>query len=182
MPEPRQNAAVASCNGLIYVFGGQTTGSAKFRNTWVYNPAYDAWQTGFADIPGTYKDDGRCGATAISLGDGIWLVGGYGGSTPQESRVDIYHPDGDWWEAGPSLNHPLQDGGVFRYADEIYGMQTIRNPYAYPPKDGGVEICNAFDPSPSWTEISVFYPGRFCSWAMVGTKVYGIGGSDGCTG
>ncbi len=177
MPQPRASTAATTYDGKIYVFGGNI-GASKYRNTWVYDPGDDTWSTG-ADIPGHYKDKGRTGAMAIEVDDEIWLIGGYGGSTPQESRVDIYDPATDTWRDGPPLNSPLQGSGVFEYEGILYGLLTIRDPHAYPPKNGGVEICDPSDVSPSWNEVSVFYPGRFAAWALLGDKIYGIGGSDG---
>lgn len=169
MPAPRYCPAVGACTsgayeGMIFVFGG-SIGPAKYRNTWRYDPASDSWTTGLADIPGYYKDDGRTAAIAICVDGEMWLIGGYGGSTPQERRVDIYDPVSDTWRAGPWLNYPLQMDGVFEYGGLLYALPTVDR--------GGVEVCDPHAASPEWTEISVFRH-SWPPWAIVGSQVYGI--------
>ncbi len=82
MPEGRFSAAIATYNGLIFVFGGNAFGYAQ-DSTYVYNSATDSWT---ARAPMSHP---VAGAQAFVI-DGIIYVA-------DDSHVDRYDPVIDSW-------------------------------------------------------------------------------------
>lgn len=71
MPSPKINHASVLYNGVVFVFGGSTTGGVASNDTYLYNIASDTWITGIV-IPET-----RNFGTAEVVNGKIYLIGGY---------------------------------------------------------------------------------------------------------
>lgn len=106
MPEPRQGAAVAAVNGLIYIISGkiasyvETPASDQIITEDVdcFDPKTKTW-TRAQDIP-----TGRVGAKAVVYKGEIYVVGGIakGGGFPVQ--VDVFDPRSNQWSDGPRLS------------------------------------------------------------------------------
>jgi N-acetylneuraminic acid mutarotase len=94
MPSPRANfAATVGPNGLIYVIGGESSGSSYQRSMEVYDPAMSSWSVNAAPLPAA-----NAALSAVLGPDGrIYVIGG---STPNGTcvqTVEIYDITTNSW-------------------------------------------------------------------------------------
>lgn len=73
MPVPAYVVAGAVVGTNIYVFGGRVAGGASTNKIQVYDVTADSWETSITDIPAAVGF-----ATASTVGNNIYLMGGYG--------------------------------------------------------------------------------------------------------
>ena len=105
MPEPRQGAAIAEVNGLIYVISGKiasyveaTTSDQITEHVDSFNPKTKAWKR-VHDIP-----TGRVGARAVVANGLIFVVGGIAKSGEFPEQIDVFDPRSNQWSVGPRLS------------------------------------------------------------------------------
>lgn len=105
MPEPRQGAAVAAVDGLIYIISGKTVSYAEESSgdpitdhVDVFDPGTDTWKR-VANIP-----VGRAGATAVVNNGLIFVAGGIDRDGKFPTAIEIFDPGTNEWTAGPSLS------------------------------------------------------------------------------
>lgn len=105
MPEPRQGAAIAEVNGLIYVISGKiasyveaTTGDQITEHVDSFDPKTKAWNR-VQDIP-----TGRVGAKAVVANGLVFVVGGIAKSGGFPAQIDVFDPRSNQWSAGPRLS------------------------------------------------------------------------------
>ena len=115
MPAPRNRPAAAECNGLIYVFGGRET--VEFfsgKDTiWAYNPLTNYWLVKSAHLL-TSRDY----ATAVSIGNLIFVIGGVGTSQNPLNSVEIYDTTTDTITQGTPLPIPSAGHASAGYTTE----------------------------------------------------------------
>lgn len=101
LAEARSHFAFAVWDGKLYVFGGGGEGFKSLSSTEVYDPAADRWERR-APLPGP-----RSGIVAATVGNRIYVMGGGfrndDGTFDFKSLVEVYLPEEDRWETGPSL-------------------------------------------------------------------------------
>jgi len=101
LPVASGDFGVAEFNGKIYVFGGANNVDLT-RDTHEYDPVTDKWTTK-APMPAA-----RIFASATVLQGKIYLLGGNvlggNGTYPSTSRVDLYDPATDTWQAGVKMS------------------------------------------------------------------------------
>lgn len=94
LPEARWGHRLVNLGGRLYVVGGH----GETANTFVYHPDRGEWATA-APIP-----EMRNHLSVVATADRIWAIGGR--ASGNVARVDIYEPEQDVWEQGPSLPVP----------------------------------------------------------------------------
>jgi DNA-binding CsgD family transcriptional regulator len=94
LPEARCAYAVASLDGLLYLFGGWD-GERYVATVFVYDPRAETW------TEGTPMGTERGLAAAAPLGGRLYVVGGYDG-TQELTTCTVYNPaEGTWEECAP---------------------------------------------------------------------------------
>ena len=93
MPEPRWGHRLVAHEGRLYVVGGEGPSSRVL----IYTPG-EGWETGAA------MPEPRDHLSAVSEEGRIWAMGGRTSENGRSlARVDIYDPEADRWEPGPTL-------------------------------------------------------------------------------
>jgi N-acetylneuraminic acid mutarotase len=150
LPKKRNHVSTASYGGKVYVMGGTSTlryEGGFYTWSWVYDPATDTWER-IAESPGA-----RVAASAVTLGDYIYLAGGLVVDPNAEgpgtyNELLRYHPETDTWDMlAPALEvreHAVSvvlDGkiymtggryGVLMDSVEIYDPETDMWEYGTP--------------------------------------------------
>ncbi|MGE3404784.1 MAG: kelch repeat-containing protein [Vicinamibacterales bacterium] len=115
MPTPRHALAAESANGLVFAFGGASSGQVH-GVVEAYDPSTDTWSTR-APMPTP-----RQGARAVRVGGLIYVVGGALASGVASGVVEAYDPGADAWVTNlapmptPRANHAVVAVGAALYA------------------------------------------------------------------
>lgn len=122
LPVPVTNNAVTAVHvekqDLVYSFmglGEQKKPDSVLNDSYALNLRYGKWTT-VRSAPGT----GRLGAVAVTVGDEVFLLGGFvpdrTGLQAILSDVAVYDPIGLRWYRAPDLPEPVRDtvAGVYR--------------------------------------------------------------------
>lgn len=124
MPEALTNNAVATLSvagrPALFSFsglgGGKTAGDIS-SSAWSYDIAGDRWKR-LPDVPG---DKHRLASIAVSLGERIFVIGGYtvaaDGTEVSTPEVYAFDPVTRTYEARAPMPVPVDDSVVFTYAD-----------------------------------------------------------------
>lgn len=151
---PKADGSAAVYNGKLYVFGGydQTAGDPR-AETYMYDPSMDTW-TQKASMP-----TARWGPIAVEFNGLIYVFGG-------TVNVDeVYNPVTDSWSTRASLPSGFNQGLMaVRYGDKIHLFYHELH-YEYDP---ATDTYSAKTPMPT--------PRRWSTVAVVGSKIYVIGG------
>lgn len=91
MPNAQGGIAAAALDGKLYVFGGEffgPGGSGVYEESWVYDPATDAWQS-VTPMPVP-----RHGLGAVTIGDQVYVVAGASeaGGSGTTNRLAVFRP------------------------------------------------------------------------------------------
>jgi len=170
--------------GKVYSIGGYNNNYhyppdwARTKGAWSYDPTGNSWSTE------TFLTYARDNAAAVSLDDHIYVVGGHHEDTGHGFSLDMverYNPSqGGSWETVVSLNHRRDGLGAVAMDGKIYAIGGLEYEiHVTPPTwDGWLEI---YDPSTdSWTDgPSMLTPRSHFGTAVVGDRIYTIGGWDG---
>jgi len=101
LPAARCYAAAAECNGKIYIFGGLDSAKNVTWTIWEYNPIPDGWSVKPCQLIVPVAS-----ATAFTVGDEIYIIGGYPLS---RTNVQIYDTVRGTIRTSTSL--PVSTGG-----------------------------------------------------------------------
>ena len=161
MAAARSHFGFAVWNDRLYVFGGGGTGFKSLASTEVYDPKTDRWEP-CAPMPGP-----RSGIVAATVGDRIYVMGGGfrndDGTFDFKSLVEVYLPEHDRWETGPSLlmRHDAPTAIAHKSGIYLFGGH-------HPDATGGPLTDPAFgfseylaDGADSWRELTVMPTPRF---------------------
>jgi len=135
LPTPRNSAAGAVVNGVLYVIGGRTVSDGNKNVVEVYDPLSDRWATA-RPMP-----KAQAGLAAAVLNGHIYVFGGEyfsaaSGGVYAESWE--YNPDTDEWRAVAAMPRPRHGHGAVPIDNAIYVMGGASSP-------GGVNTSAALD-------------------------------------
>ena len=134
LPVPLTNNAVTSVKvagqTLVYSFmglGSSKSWDAVKNSAYALNLKYGKW-TAIRSIQGS----GRLGATAVSVGEEVFVMGGYvpdkSGLQAIVADVSVYEPVGLRWYRGPDLPTAVRDAAAGEYRDRyIYVVGGFSN-------------------------------------------------------
>ena len=134
LPVPLTNNAVTSVKvggqTLVYSFmglGSSKSWDAVKNSAYALNLKYGKWTT-IRSIQGS----GRLGATAVSVGEEVFVMGGYvpdkSGLQAIVADVSVYEPVGLRWYRGPDLPTAVRDAAAGEYRDRyIYVVGGFSN-------------------------------------------------------
>jgi N-acetylneuraminic acid mutarotase len=111
--EGLNHQATAVYDGKLYTFGGLGPEELLDTLVLVYNPATDSWQE-LPPMPET-----RQSATAVTLGDGIYIVGGAGSNAAALLR---YRPDSGEWTVLAEMSQIRNHLAAVVLNGEIYAI------------------------------------------------------------
>lgn len=167
MPTPRTDLAVVAHEGLVYAIGGVNDGGATDRVE-VYDPASDSWTTRSA------KPTAVGLIAGVSLGDKVYVPGGFDTDLQPQSVFEVYDPAQDTWHTAAALPAALGAYGLAALDGQLYlfgggdGSGFTDSVYRYDPGDD------------AWTErASLDRPRGFLAAAALGDRIYVVGGFDG---
>ncbi len=167
MPTARARLAVVAYDGKVYAIGGDGTEGVSGAVE-VYDPETDTWMRR-ASKPVPVRNIG-----AATLGDLIYVPGGYDALDRAVEVVEVYDPRTDTWSEVAPLPRPLFSYAIAAVRGKLYligGSDGVRY----------LDTVLIYDPaSDSWTAGTSMGTARgFCAAAVVDEKVYVIGGYDG---
>ena len=105
MPQPRNHFGSVVLGGKIYAVGGQTgtdEGLSVHNETFVYDPAQDAW-TQLRSLP---VGRGHISGSTFVMGGRLIVAGGETAHTVASAEVSAYDPGTDTWTALTPLPQP----------------------------------------------------------------------------
>lgn len=152
-------------DGKIYLFAGQqgypgrTHGLADVPDTWIYDIAGDSWDADGEPMPkndysgplGAGTGEDRTGAVAHTVGNKIYVVGGFGSGSnvPVNDRTDRYDPVLDTWTQRDYMNFGadfpavVEDGSGRLHSFGSFGTGGVMNKH------------DRYDPTTNvWTTLS----------------------------
>ncbi len=176
---PRNNLCACVIDGKIYTMGGFDA-SNDINTFEVFDPTTNTWST--PNAHGTFSPRGAFTAHAI---DGmIYTIGGFNNLAAKGhrvvSQVDVFDPSTNTWSTpvttGTFTARLLHTSGVID--GKIYvigGTPNIRDPLT-------TNTVQIFDPEKNaWstpTTTGTFTPRSYLSSAVIGNKIYVLGGQD----
>lgn len=167
MPTPRTDLAVVAHDGLIYAIGGVNNNGATGRVE-AYDPPKDAWTTRRA------KPTAVGLIAGVSLGDKIYVPGGFDADQQPQAVFEVYDPAQDRWQTAAPLPAALGAYGLAALDGQIYlfgggdGTGFVDSVYRYDPNDD------------VWTELAPLKrPRGFLAAAALDDRIYVVGGFDG---
>ncbi|MCW2621249.1 MAG: Kelch repeat-containing protein [Frankiales bacterium] len=174
----RAEAGAAISHGLVYVFGGQYSGTTQTLRSDRYDPGTDTW-TRIRDLPELVTH-----APVVADGTTLWILGGYVGLTKKDtsSRVWKYDTLTDTYTAGPPLPAPRGAGGAVLVGRQLhYFTGAVRTDSV-----GGPTVDHAdhwvldLDGDGTWlSSVPVPNPRNHTGVAALGDTVYLVGGQHG---
>jgi len=167
MPTPRTDLAVVAHDGLIYAIGGVNNNGATGRVE-AYDPPKDAWTTRRA------KPTAVGLIAGVSLGDKIYVPGGFDADQQPQAVFEVYDPAQDRWQTAAPLPAALGAYGLAALDGQIYLFGGRAGPARY------VASVYRYDPqADAWEEMApMVRPRGFLGAAPLGDKIYVVGGYD----
>lgn len=178
LPTPRRLLAAAKHGEKIYTFGGcgspcfappLHTSTTEERTVEVYDRASNSWSAR-RPMPAIVY-----GAAAATLGDRIYLLGGF----VTDNLTQVYDPDpqADSWIAGAAMPTPRHGLAAVTLDGLVYAIGGSNGTTA-------LATVEAYEPgSNTWrTRASMRTARAFLGAAVLGGRIYAIGGSPGCCG
>jgi N-acetylneuraminic acid mutarotase len=186
MPTARSDPAVAEAGGKIYAIGGEIYNNCAPDGTVeAYDPATDTWATKTPML-----SPHRWNAFAATLNGIIYVVGGQGpdGCGVAVSTVEAFDPAGNGgmgsWSTRHAMSSPRAQVGLAVIYDNdlnhdvLYAIGGFGLPNNHP--NPPVNTVERYDPdTDTWTlRAPLNVARRFPNVAVVGGKIYAIGGYD----
>ncbi|MGF1605344.1 MAG: Kelch repeat-containing protein [Rhodothalassiaceae bacterium] len=160
MPEPLSNNAVATLERggrpYFYSFFGlpETKSAARIsRAAYEFDPLADSWRR----LPPVPVDGGRLAASAVGLGDRIYLFGGYtvaaDGRETTQPHAFAFDPATNRYERLPDIPKPVDDSVALPYLDRYIYLVSGWH------QDGNVPHVQVFDTVTRRWFAATDYPG-----------------------
>jgi len=122
MNYPRRHAAVAACNGQVFVFGGEDNNIFQTRYVEAYNPINNTWSI-LNEMP-----VGSTQASAVESGGMIYISGGLReGSNLGSDRVDVYDPVAHTWSSIASMKEGRWNHSLLEIKGKLYAVGGLRS-------------------------------------------------------
>ena len=180
LDEARSHPAVVTFQGQIYTFGGGGPNFKSLDSTVVFNPKTNQW-TSRAPMPTK-----RSGTAAFCIDNAIYIIGG-GYKKPDGNfqfltTVEIYYPETDTWEAGPSMLQPHDYPAAIFHDDYIYilGGHHPNACLGGPKTDPGFEFCERWKPGMTqWEKLADLSSPRFAASGFVFNNKLNVAGGIG---
>jgi len=160
----RQQAGVAVLFGIVYVVGGQDNAGNDVATVEAYDPSTGTWSTK-ASMPTARRQP----AATVALDGKLYVFGGYSNAQGGHNTIEVYDPETNSWSSKNPM--PFNDhwdsarGGVVN--GKLY--LNYRN----------LNQLHSYDPgSDSWQTHAQATPYNQTATAVVGGKLYFIGGND----
>jgi DNA-binding CsgD family transcriptional regulator len=154
--------------GALYAIAGETNGGIT-GSVERYDPATDQW----TPLP-TSKPTRVSNVSAATVGDWIYVPGGWTAEGQPTAVVEAYNPADDNWKQVDSLPQALSGYALTVYDGRIFlfGGKDDR---------GYVNATYVYDPQQdAWRERKTMPTRRaYASAATLGSRIYVIGGYDG---
>lgn len=116
MDDARYGVCAAAHSGRVFVFGGGYAYSSEVLDRVdVYDPVTDIWTLG-SPMP-----ENRTFAAAVTVGDMIYVIGGWNG-TAALNRTDVYDPRQDTWIVGPDMSYARSRLAAVAVGDAVYAI------------------------------------------------------------
>jgi len=167
MPAPRSGFALVAARGRLYAIGGETaegiTGAVD-----AYDPGANTWS------PHSRKPTPVVYIGAVSIGDRIYVPGGFGLGNQLMNILEVYDPLEDTWAKQAGLPASVAAYAIAALGDRLYvfggwdGAHYVANTYAYDVKRDAWE---ARQPMPTAR--------GFAAASAIGGRIYVVGGYDG---
>lgn len=171
LPEARHHSAVAAHGGLLYVIGGNPTGSFQARSeVFVYDPQQDSWSSA-EPLPGA-----RSACWGVTLNDRIYVFGGENDAGDVQASTLIFDPVADEWSIGADM--PTARGHLTAsVAGDLIFVIGGRNGNSQNP-GGTLDVNEAYDPvSDQWQTLAPMPTARSApAQATFDGKIYVAGG------
>ncbi len=171
----RSRPAMAQVDGKLYLVGGEISGG-RAEQVEEYDPATNTWtiKDGLMPIPAS-------NVCAAAIGTDIFVPGGYDASGTYLNTLQVYHTSSDSWEVIDTDPLPVATSGP-----ACAGIDPML--YLFGGSQSGTYTADAYvydmnAPAGSrWTQLpSMTYARGWPAGAVVGDKVYAVGGRDGST-
>ncbi len=177
MSTARGGLGVAVVNGKIYAIGGSNE-ETQLGVTEEYNPITDTWTTK------TSMPTPRSGFVTVVYQNKIYCIGGTTGNSDNyvsglTGVNEVYDPATDRWETKSPMTTPRADLCANVVNSSIYCMGGKKY-WGFDPYYTELNVTEVYDPiEDSWTtNSSMPFPVFGCSSAVLGGKIYVIGGSS----
>jgi hypothetical protein len=164
---PRKGLALASYDGQIYAFAGETA-SGISQSVEKYDPGTDQWSS-MESKPTPVTD-----VSAAIIAGRIYVPGGLTPSGELSKALEIYSPIEDRWERGADLPFGISAYALVAYEGNLYLIGGW---------DGGGYLNSVlqYDPELDRWEIKspMETPRAYAGAAVSGGKIFVVGGYDG---
>ena len=184
LPRAVVGAAMGSYENKIFMAGGDTNffpGDGISDQIDVFNVALNAWTGTGSPMP-----VGTVFSGYAQLGRHLYVVGGWGASSPAEnvSTAQRYDMVTDTWTTGPSFISARADFPLAATSQRLYAMGGDANGVDFFDGSALVEYLDHTSwPSGTWTDASdpfsetlTAHGGGFCTNAVSGGEVWSTGG------
>jgi len=161
LPAPKADLTVATCNGMIYAFGGYDQTATDSRGeTYQYDPTVNLW-TRKADMPTP-----RWGPIAVEFGEKVYVFGGARNGYEGVDKNEVYDPTNDTWQTKTNIPADLAQQGLMgvRYGTKIHLFYSNKH-YEYDPATDSYFSRSVMPTPRTWGTCGV-----------VSNKIYVIGG------
>ena len=164
---PREGLALASYDGQIYAFAGETA-SGISQSVERYDPDTDRWSL-MESKPTPVTD-----VSAAIIAGRIYLPGGLTPSGELSKALEIYSPIEDSWERGADLPFGISAYALVAYEGNLYlfggwdGTSYLNSVFQYDPE---LDQWNVRTPMET--------PRAYAGAAVSGGKIFVVGGYDG---
>lgn len=176
LPKPIMQAAVASLNGKLYVFGGLDKTSLvapALNTTYVFDPAIGTWETKASMLQAA----AYAAVTPNSLNK-IWVMGGFSKNAfgNQQVTVQEYNPATDLWLTKPHLVRARAGAGAVNYLTKIFCLHgTVAAPLPNTTRYDAYDDGEWFKPAAGyWMPSIARYVGPYVN-TWIGSYTPGVG-------
>jgi len=174
LPMPLLGAGCASLNGLLYVFGGVTTGEVFINVAHVYNPSAAAGSR-WSGIPS--MNTARGYLAGVPVNGKIYAVGGRDGVISNTNIVEAYDPADNTWHMVNHMQTARAAPGAYSIGKYLFVCGGGWSNY--------FKTCEVYDTNAGYSGVWKTVPAvmlqgrRTFAYANIGPVLYAIAGYNG---